>query len=114
MKKSSFFPEMVTQLPEADIPFEGIEGWILDGEQGQILFQEFQPTLKQEAHSHGNQWEVILDGEITQYIDGVPHHCKPGDCIFIPAGAMHYVTPPYTTVRLIEYFDFKRVKPKSA
>lgn len=111
-KKSSFFPETVTQLPEADIPFEGVVGWLFQGDQGQVVFFEYEATAKEPPGSYGDEWEAILDGEMTIYVDNVSHRYKRGDSLFIPAGAVHYGFP-HSTVRCIKYFaDVDRYKPK--
>ena len=114
MEQNSFFPEWVYRLPEADIPFEGFRGWLFQGQQGQILFIEIQPTATELPHSHpeGNQAMIMLDGEMTFFVDDVPQHCKRGDHCYAPAGTMHYAIP-HTVVRFIEYFDFDRIKAKS-
>ena len=38
--KSSEFPSFVRSLPEADLPFEGLRGWLLQSDSGQVLFNE--------------------------------------------------------------------------
>lgn len=114
LAKSAFFPEMVTRLPEADLPFEGAKGWILQGEQGQVGFFEIYPNIKESHHVHGDQFGVILDGEMTLYVDDLPRRCSPGDSFFIPKGAPHYGVP-HMTVRSVEYFaDLRRypLKPR--
>lgn len=111
-KESSFFPGIVTRLPVADIPFEGVTGWLFRGHQGQVVFFEYQSTAKESPYTYGDQWGTILDGEMTIYVDNVPHHCKRGDSLFIPARALHY-SVPHSTVRSIVYFaDVDSYKPK--
>ena len=34
------FPEIITKLPEADIPFEGVKGWISQNVDHQVVFLE--------------------------------------------------------------------------
>jgi hypothetical protein len=38
--KVSQFPAFVRALPEADLPFVGLRGWLLQSESGQVLFNE--------------------------------------------------------------------------
>jgi hypothetical protein len=38
--KSSEFPTSGQSLPEADLPFEGLRGWLLQSNAGQVLFNE--------------------------------------------------------------------------
>jgi len=39
-------------LPEADIPFEGVKGWIAQGESHQMVFFEMEPFRRVPEHSH--------------------------------------------------------------
>ena len=51
------FPEVIKDLPEADLPFKGVRAWILQGEKHQLIFFEMQPTAKVLEHSHNYpQW----------------------------------------------------------
>lgn len=63
---------MILDLPEADIPFEGVSGRLLQGE-----------------HKHGEQWGVVFSGEMELTIDGETKTYKKGDQYFIPAGVLH-------------------------
>lgn len=112
MPESCFFPKMVTSLPEADIPWKGIRGWIFQGEKGQIVFMEAEPPVEENPHSHGDQWEVLLDGEATIYVDGKPHLMTRGDSLFVPAGAVHSGVI-HKPIRVIGFFaDSHRYLPK--
>lgn len=35
---NAFYPEPITSLPEADIPFEGVRGWLSQGPDHQVVF----------------------------------------------------------------------------
>jgi quercetin dioxygenase-like cupin family protein len=85
----TIYPEIITSLPEADIPFKGIRGWLLQGEYHQVVFMEIEPVGKVAEHSHGAQWGVVVEGEMSLTIGGVTRkYCK-GDHYFIPAGVVH-------------------------
>ena len=64
-----FFPEIITGLPEADIPFQGVRGWLSQGRDHQIVFFEIEPIGEVSAHRHGAQWGVVFEGEMELTID---------------------------------------------
>jgi len=39
-------------LPEANLPFEGARGWILQADTSQLVFFEFEADAKVPEHSH--------------------------------------------------------------
>ena len=39
---NEFYPQTITGLPEADIPFEGVKGWLSQGSDHQIVFFEIE------------------------------------------------------------------------
>ena len=97
------FPAFVRQLPEADLPFSGLRGWLLQGDCGQVLFNESAVELDVPEHSHGDQWGVVLSGRIELTIGGHPRRYGRGDTYFIPAGVPHKarIHPGF---RAVDYF----------
>ena len=83
------FPEMITSLPQADIPIEKLQAFLLQGESQQVLFMEFENDIAIPEHSHQAQWGVVLAGEIELKIGEETHHLRKGDTYFIPNGAVH-------------------------
>ncbi len=83
------FPEIITSLPQADIPIEKVRAFLVQGESQQVLFMEFENDLEIPAHSHQAQWGVVLEGEIELKIGEQEHLFKRGDTYFIPKGAVH-------------------------
>lgn len=83
------FPAFIQDLPQADMPFEGLRGWLLSGENGQVLFNESDADLDVPEHSHGDQWGVVIVGRIELTIGGGTNVYSKGDTYFIPAGAPH-------------------------
>ncbi|HLF08281.1 MAG TPA: cupin domain-containing protein [Dehalococcoidia bacterium] len=101
--KSSVFPALVRNLPEADLPFDGLRGWLFQGELGQILFNESRTALAVPEHSHGDQWGVVLDGKIDLTIGADRQTYRRGDTYFIPDGTPHQARI-YPGYRAIDYF----------
>jgi len=83
------YPEMILQLPDANIPFKGVKGKLMQGENQQTVFFEIEPIGEVAEHQHGAQWGVVFEGEMDITIDGVTRTCRKGDSYFIPAGVMH-------------------------
>jgi mannose-6-phosphate isomerase-like protein (cupin superfamily) len=83
------FPDFVRDLPEADLPFEGLRGWLLRSEDGQVLFMETDADVDVTEHSHGDQWGIVVDGEIELTIGGETAIYRRGDSYYIPAGVKH-------------------------
>ena len=89
MSKQGFFPEIVTKLPEADIPFEGVHSHLFQGENQQFVFMGFENDAEVPEHSHAGQWGIVLDGEIELTIDGKKCTLRKGDTYFIPKDVKH-------------------------
>lgn len=83
------FPEMITQLPEADIEFSGVRGWLSQGKDHQIVFFDIEPIGEVTEHSHGAQWGIVVDGEMDLTIGGITKTYRNGDSYVIPEGVLH-------------------------
>jgi len=110
--KSSEFPRFVRSLPEAELPFEGLRGWLLQSDSGQVLFNESDIEVSVPDHSHGNQWGVVIEGRIEMTIEGQTRMYSRGDTYFIPAGTAHRARI-YPGFRAVDYFaDQDRYRPR--
>ncbi len=108
----SEFPAFVRSLPEAALPFDGLRGWLLQGDSGQVLFNESDTQVSVPEHSHGDQWGVVVAGEIELTIGGQTKTYGRGDTYFIPAGTVHRarIHPGF---RAVDYFaDRDRFRPR--
>jgi len=88
-EKEEFFPEIITNLPEADISIEGLHSYLLQGENQQILFMSFENDFEVPEHSHEAQWGVVLDGEIELTVDDKKRTLGKADTYFIPKDVIH-------------------------
>ncbi len=86
---SEIFPEPIRNLPQANIPLDGIKAYLSQAEDHQILFMEFTEDVEVPEHSHEAQWGVVLAGKSELTIDGVERTYSKGDSVFIPKGAKH-------------------------
>jgi mannose-6-phosphate isomerase-like protein (cupin superfamily) len=87
MKK--VFPEPIRNLPEADIPLEGVEAFLSQSENHQTLFMHFGKDVDLPEHSHSAQVGFVLEGRIDLVIDGKQHTFTKGDRYYLPAGVKH-------------------------
>ncbi len=68
---TEIFPETIRDLPEADIPLDGLKAYLSQADSHQILFMQFDEDVEIPEHSHESQWGVVLEGRIDLTIDGV-------------------------------------------
>lgn len=89
MSNESFFADIITSLPRADVPIPGIKAYLFQGEDKQLVFMEFAEEVDVPEHSHAAQWGAVLKGEIALTVGGETNTYRPGDTYFIPAGVPH-------------------------
>ncbi len=106
------FPDFVTNLPRVAIPMAGVRGWLSQAKDHQIVFLDIEPIGEIPPHSHGEQWGIVVEGEMELTIGGEARHLKPGDSYHIPAGVVHSAKF-LTHFRAIDVFaDVDRYKPR--
>jgi len=112
MAKKGFFPEIIAGLPEADIPVEGVQSHLFQGENQQFVFMSFENDVEVPEHSHEAQWGVVLDGEIELTVDGEKYTLKKGDTYFVPKDITHSarIGKGYKDLSLFNQKDRYRVK----
>ena len=106
------FPEIITNLPEADIPFPGVKGWISQNVDHQVVFLEIEAIGKVAEHSHCAQWGIVVEGEIHLTIGGKTNTFIKGDSYFIPEGVLHSAVFETKTWAIDYFADNKRYLPK--
>lgn len=98
------YPKIITSLPEADIPFKGLKGWILQGQTQQVLFLEIEAIGHVSEHTHSAQFGMVLEGEMSLTIGGETKRYQKGDTYFIPAGTPHSAVF-HSKVFVVDLFD---------
>jgi quercetin dioxygenase-like cupin family protein len=83
------FPEPILNLPEAQMPLPGCQGFLLQGEKQQMIFMHFSQYTEVPEHSHASQWEIVLEGQAELNIGGARHTYSKGDAFYIPEGVPH-------------------------
>lgn len=112
-KPNSGYPDVITHLPEAEVPVAGGKAWILQSEAQQLVFFEFAANLKLPNHSHSYpQWGMVVEGKMELTVNGEPRVYQKGSEYLVPAGASHCARFLEKS-RVIDFFSEKsRYKPK--
>ncbi len=103
---AEIYPEIITGMPQADIAFKGVTGWISQSENHQIVFMDIEPIGKVDEHKHAAQWGIVVDGEMELTIGAETKLYKKGDFYFIPEGVLHSAVFHKQT-RVIDFFAEK-------
>jgi quercetin dioxygenase-like cupin family protein len=103
---NNIYPDIIKNLPEADIPFKGVRGWVAQGADHQIVFFDIEPIGEVPRHSHGAQWGMVIDGDMDLTIDGETKNYRKGDHYFIPKGVLHSAKFNRRTI-VMDYFAEK-------
>lgn len=85
----SKFPKPIHNLPEADIPLNGIKAYLSQAENHQIIFMEFEEDVILPEHSHAAQVGIVITGKIELFINGELKTYEKGDVYYIPSGVKH-------------------------
>jgi quercetin dioxygenase-like cupin family protein len=86
---SEVFPDPIKNLPEADIPLEGIKAYLSQSDTHQIIFMEFTKDVDLPEHSHAAQIGIVLEGKIDLTLGGKKETYTKGDRYYIPEGVLH-------------------------
>ena len=113
-KHGQGYPQVITDLPEADVPFKGVKAWIVQTESRQLVFFEMQPDAIVPEHSHDyTQWGMLIEGGMKLTVDGKTKTIRKGDEYLIPAHAKHRVTFLAKTRVMDLFLEKTRYKAKT-
>ena len=83
------FPEPIRDLPEADIPLDGITAYLSQSDTHQILFMQFKKDADLPEHAHAAQVGIVLEGKIELIIGGKKQYFTKGNRYYIPEEVKH-------------------------
>ena len=83
------FATWIQALPEAQTPFDGLDGRLLSSPHGQAVFFRAEEEVEVPPHSHGGQWGIVVAGRLELTISGETGTYEPGDTYDIGAGEEH-------------------------
>jgi quercetin dioxygenase-like cupin family protein len=98
------FSDFIRNLPEVDVPMEGVRGWLLTGDGKQVVFFDIQAGAEVPPHSHCAQWGMVVEGSMTLTIGGDTREYKSGDWYVIPEGVTH-AAKVTSRMSVIDIFD---------
>ena len=85
----NIFPEPIRNLPEADIPIDGISAYLSQAKDHQLIFMQFEKDVDLPEHSHAAQVGFVLSGKIELTMGGIKATYEKGDIYFIPENVKH-------------------------
>jgi quercetin dioxygenase-like cupin family protein len=85
----SIFPEPISNLPEADIPLSGIQAFLSQADNHQVIFMEFAEDVDLPEHLHAAQVGIVIRGKIDLTVNDQLNTYQKGDVYYIPSGTKH-------------------------
>jgi quercetin dioxygenase-like cupin family protein len=83
------FPDIIKNLPKIQIPINGVNAFLMQSENNQLVFFEFKEDAEIPLHSHGAQWGIVVDGKIELTVGDDTRVYSKGQSYYIPAGVTH-------------------------
>ena len=114
MFMKSVFPKPILKLPRADVNLAGAKLYLVNGENEQVVFMEFEKDVDMPEHAHASQFEVVLEGKVDYFEDGIKHVYKKGDTFFVPKDKKHSakIHAGYTSIVFFDQKDRYKKKQK--
>ena len=101
---SELFPDPIKNLPEADVPLQGVKAYLSQSDTHQIIFMEFEKDVDLPQYAHAAQIGIVLEGQIDLVIDGRKKTFTRGDRYYIPEQVL-YSGKIYAGYADITFFD---------
>lgn len=115
MRIADGFPELVkSTFPLAEVPIPGFTGWLLQGENCQLVFSDFTHDFHAPDHQHQAHWGLVLEGEAEMTIGGQTKTYRAGEYYIVPPGATHSARIKKGTKSIDIWFqkDYVKAKPR--
>jgi len=97
------YPDCIRALARARVPLSGVQGWVAQGKEFQMVFFEIESGVRVPPHSHGEQFGYVFEGEIVLTIGDDTRTYRERDSYHIPAGVVHQAEFK-TFVRVVDFF----------
>ncbi|MCK9423439.1 MAG: cupin domain-containing protein [Bacteroidales bacterium] len=112
MTTDKFFPDIINGHPGANIPIDGVKSHLIQAEQQQFVFMQFDKDTEVPEHFHEAQWGVVLDGEMELTIAGQKKKLIKGDTYYIKKNVRHAakIKKGFTDLTLFNQPDRYKVK----
>ena len=112
MKSRPEYPEFIKALPLGNLPAPEIKAHLLTGALAQAVFFDLPAGASVPPHSHGEQWGVVVAGELELTIGDETRIRRPGDSYFIDKGVEHSATVLQDALVVEVFADPNRYAPK--
>ena len=92
---NTVLPDMITKLPEIEMPIDSVKGYLIQGEANQSVFFIVSAGTYLPEHSHAAQGGVVLEGKFEIIIGNEKKVYRKGDSYFVPENVLHagnYIT----------------------
>lgn len=107
------YADFIARLPKADIPMAGVDAAHLAGSHGQVVFFTLPAGTSVPPHSHGEQWGIVVEGEVDLTIDGVQRTYRRGDAYYISDGVVHSAVVREGCLAIDVFADPQRYRAKA-
>ena len=106
MKITDGFPSLIKDsFPGVNIPLPNVSGNLLQGENCQLVFMEFDEDFNAPPHQHKAHWGLVLEGEAEMTIAGETRTYGPGEYYIVPEDAVHSAKIKKGTKSIDIWFD---------
>ena len=82
-------PDIITNLPEINMPHNSVRGHLIQGESNQAVFLKVKAGTQIPTHSHAAEWGIVIEGEFEITIGNEKGLYRKGDTFFVPENAPH-------------------------
>jgi quercetin dioxygenase-like cupin family protein len=113
MDHTQIYADIIKNLPEIDINLAGVKGYLMQGENNQMVFFELDTIATVPPHSHGAQWGMVVEGEMELTIAGKTKTYKKGDRYSIGKGEVHTAVFKKKTFAIDFFEDVDRYTAKA-
>jgi len=98
------FPEIIKNLTKIYVPINGLDAYLVQSKDNQLVFFDFKEDTEIPIHSHGAQWGIVVDGKIDLTIGGEQKTYYKGDSYNIQAREIHG-GKIYSGFKAIDFFE---------
>lgn len=93
-------PDFIRKFPSLELPLPDsmVATSAMQSKDGLVVFFEIREDTTLPPHSHGDQWGMVIEGQMDLTIGGQTRTYRPGEPYFIPGGTEHGASIPAGTV----------------
>lgn len=100
-------PKFIKQHPRAKIPIKGVDSHLIQADNQQLIFMEFEQDTIVSTHSYNAQWGIVLEGEMELTINETTRILRKGDSYSIEKDELHSakIKKGYKDMTLFDQID---------